>query len=135
MAKFILGARPKSFKHKVEFPLIEGGVGEINCEFVYRTKSEFADFIDAQVDAGKLAQEVAQDIADGEIKPATIGKFFKDSVKKNGEYLMDILTGWDVEGFPLSAESATQLADEAPGGAAAIMVAYRNALVEGRLGN
>ena len=46
MATIKLGNRPKAFKRIVTFDMLEGGKGSIECNFRYRTRSEFGVFID-----------------------------------------------------------------------------------------
>lgn len=124
MAKVVLGQRPKNFKREVSFPMLDGVEGVITCVFKYRTKTEFGAFIDQLfTDAG---------VAPG--SDISIAGLMARTVEKNGRYLIDILEGWDVD-KDLTLTTAQQLADELPGGAAAIMEAYRQAVVEGRLGN
>ena len=134
MTKIVLGKRPESFKRKVTFPMLEGGDGTINCEFRYRTRTEFGKFIDSMVaDAEAADQGDAKKAVDaGAVKLADI---MNKTVSKNADYLMDVLMSWDIEGFDLTRETAAQLADELPAAAVAIMEAYQAACVEGRWGN
>ncbi|MGC3984836.1 MAG: phage tail assembly chaperone [Pseudorhodoferax sp.] len=126
MAKITLGKRPESFRRKVTFPLIEGGDGVIMCDFKYRTKSEFGQFLDQMSsDAGVVPEEG---------KPLSIGDLMAKTVDRNADYLLDVLKGWDVDA-DLTRDNAAQLANELPGACVAIMEAYRLAVVEGRLGN
>lgn len=126
MAKIKLGARPKSFKKTVTFPLLDGTDGAIVCEFKYRTKKEFGSFID------RIFKDAGDDspVADA----ATLASVMSKTVDKNADYLADILESWDLD-EKLSRENLVQLCDEVPAAAAAVMEAYRIATVEGRLGN
>lgn len=125
--KVKLGNRPETFVLPVTFPLVEGGEGCIKCEFKYRTKTEFGEFID-------------QIVSDAKADPATVADEFSmadlmaKTRDKNADYLLEVLKGWDLDA-PLNRESAKQFADEYPGGAAEVMEKYRKATVEGRLGN
>lgn len=124
--KIVLGKRPESFKKVVTFDLLDGTKGAINCEFKYRTRTEFAAFLDKMfADAG---EEAPAD--DAEKITFAVGRV----LEKNGEYLADVLKGWDLD-IPLTHASARQLADELPAAAAAVMDTYRVAITEGRLGN
>lgn len=123
--KIVLGKRPESFKKSVTFDMLEGTKGAIECEFKYRTRTEFAAFLDTM-------------FADNGEETATEEKKIEAAVsrvlQKNGEYLTDVLKAWDLD-VPLTPAAARQLADELPGAANAIMAAYREAINEGRRGN
>lgn len=124
MAIIKLGARPKSFKRIVTFPLIEGGEGAIEVSFRYRTRTEFGKFIDSIV-----ADAQAQ--GDQQFSMADLMERTRD---KNAAYLMDVIDGWNLD-EPLTRATVEQLCDELPGAATEIMEQYRKATVEGRLGN
>lgn len=126
MAKIQLGKRPESFKAVVTFPMLDGSQGAIACEFKYRTKREFGQFIDRIFnDAGEAPP------ADGKFSLADLmGK----TVDKNALYLSEVLVGWDLD-QALSLPNLEALADELPAAAAAVMERYRTAVTEGRLGN
>ncbi|WP_412479915.1 phage tail assembly chaperone [Azonexus sp. IMCC34839] len=124
--KVKLGARPESFKRTVKFPLIEGGEGAIDVTFIYRTKTEFGEFID------KIFAETKQERpADGEFGMREIMGKARD---KNAAYLLEVIRGWNLD-EPLNRETAEQFCDEFPGAAAEIMEQYRAAIVEGRVKN
>lgn len=124
MAIIKLGARPKSFKRVVTFPLVEGGEGAIEVSFKYRTRTEFGKFIDSIVSD-------AQAQGDQQFSMADLMERTRD---KNAAYLMDVIDGWNLD-EPLTRATVEQLCDELPGAATEIMDAYRKATVEGRLGN
>lgn len=124
MAIIRLGARPKSFKRVVTFPLVEGGEGAIEVSFRYRTRTEFGKFIDSIV-----ADAQAQ--GDQQFSMADLMERTRD---KNAAYLMDVIDGWNLD-EPLTRATVEQLCDELPGAATEIMEQYRKATVEGRLGN
>ena len=124
MASIKLGARPKSFKRVVTFPLVEGGEGAIEVSFKYRTRTEFGKFIDSIVSD-------AQAQGDQQFSMADLMERTRD---KNAAYLMDVIDGWNLD-EPLTRATVEQLCDELPGAATEIMEQYRKATVEGRLGN
>lgn len=124
MAIIKLGARPKSFKRVVTFPLVEGGEGAIEVSFKYRTRTEFGKFIDSIVSD-------AQAQGDQQFSMADLMERTRD---KNAAYLMDVIDGWNLD-EPLTRATVEQLCDELPGAATEIMEAYRKATVEGRMGN
>ena len=120
MATIKLGATPKTIKHTVKFPMLDGTQGEIACIFKYRTRREFGEFVE------RLS---------GQVKPADgVAAVHAGEVEQRASYLLDILEGWDLD-VKLSRESLIQLADELPAAANAILDAYRGAIIEGRLGN
>jgi hypothetical protein len=127
MAKIKLGERPKSFKHTVKFPMIDGTDGTIACVFKYRTRKEFGEFIDAIMEAaGVKPQEDGEKFSMAALMEKTAGA--------NADYILQVLDGWNLE-EPLSRASLEQLADEIPAATTAIMEQYRVAITEGRLGN
>ena len=126
MALLKLGQRPKTFKSKVTFQMLDGTQGVIECTFKYRTRSEFGAFIDGMIAAsdGRVDSSGAFSLTD--IMNATNDK--------NANYLMQILEGWNLD-EDLNEGNLRQLADEVPAAAGAIMEAYGNAVRDGRLGN
>lgn len=126
MAKIKLGNRPKSFKHTVRFPMLEGGQGAIEVNYKYRTKSEFAEFIDETVAAAGTGETEADKFSMVDFVTKTLGA--------NVNYILDVIDGWNLDD-ELNATSVRQLADELPAAAIAVMDDYRRAINEGRLGN
>ena len=127
-SKIKLGNRPKNFKRSVEFPLPEGGLGKIEMVFKYRTRSEFGALVDELVGG---AAEIAADEETGRILQKTI---IDRSIDANAEYVLKIAEGWNLD-EEFSAQSIKQLAEELPGAITAITSAYRDTIVDGRLGN
>lgn len=130
MAKIKLGTRPKSFSRSVVVPMHEGGEGEMTVSYVYRTRTEYGEFVDSlTADAGvQLAGPTDEDIKFSLAKAMTAAR------DKNADYLMKILDGWNLES-EFSRDAVVQLCDELPGAALAIMNGYTAAITEGRLGN
>lgn len=120
MATIKLGSPPKSIKRTVTFPMLDGTEGQIECEFKYRTRREFGEFIQGLTKDAKQPDSFAELMAKG--------------VEANGEYLEQVLLAWDLD-EKLSRKALEQLADELPAAAQAILDAYRMAIIEGRLGN
>lgn len=126
MPKIQLGKRPESFKAVVTFPMLDGSQGAILCEFKYRTKREFGQFIDRiNTDAGEEMP------ADGKF---SLERLMGKTVDKNAVYLSEVLLSWDLD-QPLTLENLDELANTLPAAAIAIMERYRIATQEGRLGN
>lgn len=120
MATIKLGARPKSIKHTVSFPMLDGTQGQIACEFKYRTRREFGEFIEKMT---------------ADIKPVEgTAAIHAAQVEQSAKYLGEVLDGWDLDA-KLNHDSLVQLVDELPAAANAILDAYRGAIIEGRLGN
>lgn len=126
MTKIVLGQRPKSFKRTVTFPMLDGTEGSIECEFKYRTKREYGEFIDrfTAPTAGEAAPQ----------ESAGVHVAMEKTVEANADYLLEVLLGWNLD-VKLSREALQQLADELPVAARAVMAEYRAVIVEGRLGN
>lgn len=130
MASVKLGQVPKSFKKTVTFPLLDGTEGAITCTFKYRTRKQFGAFLDEMVAAAE-ATKASKPSAGGEPSMADLMDKLADG---NAEYILRVLDGWDLAD-ELNAANVQQLSDEMPGAAAAIMEAYRAAIVEGRVKN
>lgn len=130
MARIKLGDRPKAFKKTVEFPMLDGSKGSIECVYKYRTRKEFAAFIDSIVEAAKVSHVPMEN---GEAK-FSMTDLMEKTAGANADYLLQVLDGWNLD-EPLSRESVEQLSDELPAAVNAIMETYRAAISEGRTGN
>jgi hypothetical protein len=126
MAKIVLGNRPKNFKAKVTFPLLDGSDGLIEMSFRYRTRTEFGELIDTLMsDAGAAEQPEGQ---------MSLAEALGKTRDTNAEYILKVADGWNLE-EKFNLENVAQLCDEFPAAAMAIMNTYRAAITEGRLGN
>ena len=128
MAKVKLGARPKNFKRNVEFDMLDGTKGNIECVYKYRTRSEFGAFVDEMVDKANPANP------DETPKQFSMTELMEKTKDTNADYLLKVLDGWNLD-EELSRESLQQLADEVPAAVGAMMETYRAAILQGRLGN
>jgi len=124
MATIKLGNKPKNFKRIVKFPLLEGGEGSIECNYKYRTRSEFGSFIDKVVEASGAGEK-----PEGE--KFSMAELMERTAGQNASYIMDVLDGWSL-GEQLTKANVQQLADEFPAAASAIMETYRSACLEGK---
>lgn len=146
-----LGARPKSFKAVVKFPLLEGEEGAIEVVYRYRTRTEYGTFVDdwqrtRKVRAEAQAEQMARDheaavkaaAETGAAPPDPLamgsGEFQRKVAEAMSDFLLEIVEAWNLE-TPFNAQSAQQLCDELPAAAVEIQNTYRTALTEGRLGN
>lgn len=127
MAKIVLGTRPGNFSRAVKFPLLEGGEGEILCEFNFRSRSEYAKWIDAATSDMKIEPDAAG------VYP-TVAEIIGRTVERQTGMLVDALAGWDLAG-PVTPENLREVSDVYPAAAVAIIDTYRNACLEGRVGN
>lgn len=124
MAKLILGQPPKSFKRAVTFKMIDGTDAVIECEFKYRTRKEFGEFIDG----------IFKDADEPSTGEFSMKNLMERTSSKNAEYLEAVLLGWNLD-VDLDKSALEQMADEFPNAVSTIMEAYRTAVLEGRLGN
>jgi hypothetical protein len=127
MAKIVLGQRPEKFSRTVKFPMLDGTDGVIKCEFMYRTKREYAELVDKLNEGGKLNIR-----EDGSIP--NLQELISSGITNNAWYLGEVLLGWDVDA-ELNEANLQELADAYPAAASAIMEAYRVGCIEGKLGN
>lgn len=128
MPKIQLGSAPKTFKHTVTFPLVEGGEGEITVEYQYRTRAQFAAFI----------AELYPEIKGGAIAVADPGfdlvAAAEKSIDSDVRHILGSVRGWDLTDA-FDAAGVRRLVDEFPAAAAAILNGYRIAVSEGRTKN
>jgi hypothetical protein len=140
MAKVKLGNRPKNFKSTVSFPMLdEDGkptTGVIEVSFIYRTRTEFAEYIDKVRAAAVAAAQAEVDAlkASDAQKPVSVADLVKDALATSAVQILDVIDGWDLD-EALDAAHVKQLANEIPAATAAIMEKYRTVIHEGRLEN
>lgn len=151
MAKIILGRTPKNFTKEVSFPMLDGTTGTIKATYIYRTRKDFAGFVDSRVDIIKKEAESAALAAEaklattraavdaGDARPAVdFGMSETEAAARKVTYQVDYIMG-AVEGWNLDVDfdraAVEQLADEVPQAVTAIIQSYVLAMNEGRLGN
>lgn len=130
MAKVVLGAAPKTFKKKLSVALLDGSIGEITLTYKYRTRAQFAEFVDTIFQAAGVTPA---DQTDDEVK-FSLAQALGKATESNADYILQIVEDWDLD-TKFSRVSVAQLCDELPGVAMSIIETYRQACVEGRLGN
>jgi hypothetical protein len=130
MAKITLGKRPKNFKTKVSFPMLDGETGTIEVSYIYRTRTEFGVLIDGlMADAGVETENSTADA-----QKFSLAEALEKTRDTNADYILQVADGWNID-EEFTRETVAQLCDEIPAAALAIMNTYRNAITEGRLGN
>jgi hypothetical protein len=143
MAKIILGKPPKSFTKELSFPMLDGTVGTMKITYKYRSRKEFAAFVDGMLDVLKAEGEAEiaaakAAIAEGVEPVPNLGASESTANEKNAtrqaDYIMDVVEGWNLD-VPFDREAVEQLVDELPLAATTIIQSYRTAMTEGRLGN
>jgi hypothetical protein len=126
--KIQLGSAPKTFQHKVVFPLVEGGEGEIVVDYQYRTRAQFAAFI----------SEVYPDIKTGRAAPSGPGfdvvETAEQQMASDVKHILGAVKAWDLSD-EFNSASVRRLVDEYPAASAAIITGYRDAITEGRTKN
>jgi hypothetical protein len=137
MAKIILGERPKNFLHTVHFKMLDGSPGQIDVTYTYRTRTEFGRFADDirdQATAGDAAmvEKIKTLAKDGKSLPQA--DILAQENATNVAYVMGCIEGWNLD-VDFSKSAVEQLADELPAAISAIIGTYRDAIIEGRLGN
>ena len=126
--KIKLGNRPTHFKKiPVKFTLPDGEAGVIGVVFNYRTRSEFAAYLNQLFDASGTDKPAADET------PDFIALFAKSN-EKTVVQLLDSIHSWDFE-YELDKKTLIQLGDEIPSALSALASAYSSACTEGKLGN
>lgn len=126
MAKLKLGNAPKNFKKTVSITFADGTKYDIEMLYTYRTRSEYAAFMDSVVGEpkkGKKADEVK-----------TAADAFKLAGDIDADIIMKIAEGWDLDD-EFNKENVLKLIDEYPSAAAIISDDYREAILDGRRKN
>lgn len=121
--KITLGKPPKNFQRSVLFTTVEGDESFITWTFKYRTRKEF----------GELVDKAAPDARPSEGLP-TMQSIMEKANAASADYLMQIAEGWDLSA-DFNRVSVEELCDQFPAAANATVNAYREAIMEGRLGN
>jgi hypothetical protein len=128
-AKFSFTETPKFFNKAVQIVMLDGTTAPIDFKFIYRTRSQFAELIDANVAAAKKQQ------ADSEQSPErSIAKWYADADTHGVAHVLKIVDGWDLD-QPLDAAGLERLEDEYPGSLAEIANVYRQSVAEARTKN
>lgn len=130
MAKIVLGKRPKNFKTKVSFPMLDGESGTVEISYIYRTRTEFGTLIDSLMEDAGVEATGASD----ESQKFSLAQALEKTRDTNADYIMKVADGWNLD-VEFDRANVAQLCDEIPAAALAIMNTYRNAITEGRLGN
>jgi hypothetical protein len=138
MAKVVLGKPPKTFTVPVSIPLLDGTTGTMEVTYKYRTRSEFAAFVDTMVQAAKDAPQSASEApANSPAAGAPVDVFSTATARlldTNTGYLMKCMEGWNLDA-EFNHDNLRALCDQIPQAAAVLMDTYRDAVQEGRLGN
>lgn len=136
-----LGGRPKSFKRVVKFKDLDGTTDlSIEVSYLYRTKKQFGEMLDKQIDlAIKEAEALeakAEAAADSDVphKRERIADGYELATSKQVDYLMQIIDGWNLD-MEFSRQAVQDMCDEYPGAPTAISNMYREVIAEGRSGN
>lgn len=126
--KIKLGTPPKTFPPiPVKFTMPDGTEGIIKATYKYRTRSDFGAFQNA---VGAVVDFPRDDKGNLDFK-----SYYEALGAKGAAHLLDAIDSWDVEGVDLTAANLEQLGDEMPAATGALMSKYRDACVEGHLGN
>jgi hypothetical protein len=129
MAKLVLGKTPENFKpFNVKFTLPDGVEDQIQVTFRYKTRSQFAAFLNELFH--KSGDEQAASTEDGVDFEALFAKGGAQTVA----HLSQIIVAWDLD-EPVNSKTLADLHDQVPNAAAAMTKAYSAACTEGRLGN
>lgn len=140
-ARVTLGKRPDKLRRTVTGPMPDGSEGLIEIDFKYRTRVEYGQLLDQRMAEARATDEAAAaavDIAAVSAQPPVPASWAADAQRRSRDataaHIIDIASGWGLP-EPFDLEHVTQLCDELPGMAAAIVDDYRAAILEGRRGN
>lgn len=130
MAKLVLGKPPATFKPiPVKYTLPDGQEDELLITYKYKTRSQYAEFLDEmRARAGAPAPVVGSDA------PLDFKTLFAQGGAKTTGHLAEIVAAWDLAD-PVTADSLAALHDQCPAAAVAIVEGYADPCTQGRLGN
>lgn len=127
--KIKLGATPpKTFKPatvKMEMP--DGSEGEINITFKYRTQDEYWDYKEGFFNASAVTNTEGAE-------PKPLSKSAGEARERAAKHVLDAIDSWDLD-IELNEANLCQLFNEVQQSTGAIIEAYQNACIQGRLGN
>ena len=96
MARIRLGARPKSFKHKVPVDFIDEdgrpAKGAVEMVYTYRTRTQFGEFLDQLFGAAKV--ELPSPAEDDVV--VSLAEALARTRDTNADYILQIAEGWDL---------------------------------------
>lgn len=120
MAKLSLVNAPKDFKRTISIELLDGSKADIEIEFKYKTRTEYAKLLDEVMksETGDNTDKTASDI-------------FKKLGEGTADFILKIASGWDLEDT-FNKKNVAILVDTYPAVANAISEAYRLAILEGK---
>ena len=136
--KFNMGNVPTTYKREVLIPLHGGGEASMSVDFKYRSRSDYAKFVD-EIIADAVAKDevktpVGVDENSEEAKQITMQAIVSAQNDNAVEAMLKIADGWDLaEKF--NKASLTEMQDKFPNAFVAINEAYRLSSVDGRLKN
>ena len=144
-------AGPITFTAPVEIPTASGDTLHVEFDYIHRTRKQLGELADARV--ARLKERYDAQMAERERQrlererigepPAeddafAPGKYLGDAIQEledSVEGLLEIATGWNIDGFDFNAENLEALCNLHGAAANRISTAYREALANGRLGN
>jgi hypothetical protein len=132
--KVKLGNAPKSFKKPVAIVLLSGVTADIEMNFIYRTRSEFAALVDEKIASDIAAENAVLGESESAAPAKTVADWFKEADQGGAKFVLKIADGWDLDD-PFNEKSLLQLEDENPGALAAIAAKYRQSVAETRVKN
>lgn len=136
MAKIKLGNTPKTFKRTIDIINVHGATNQLEIIYKYRTRQQFADLIDEQIDKAEREAEKAKDDLQNGIEPAkkSVAEILAEQDKAGAEAVLKIAEGWDLDD-EFTVENLIRLEDENPGSLFSITNVYRAAVSEARTKN
>lgn len=133
MARIKLGKKPETITLPAKFEHVDGSKDQIKVTYIYRTRKEFAEFIDERTRAAQERAAAEPVLADPEERMG-LEDILGATDESTVDYIMDIAKGWDLAD-EFNRETVFQLLQEYPAAAASIVTTYRTACLEGRAGN
>lgn len=125
-AAYIFGERPETLSAHVKFKSVTGTDVDIECQFKYRDRVEFAAFWD------EISDAKPPELKDGE--QFSFERLAKHGLEASAERALQFLKAWPLE-LELNKENLMRLFLEEQVAAAAFWEAYRKVSTEGRVGN
>lgn len=115
------------FEREVSIPTPDGRPLKLPITYRYRDRVGMAALFDGFAAAAKAANEQPDDTTNAAAVQAALDADVRT--------ILDIATGWGLEGVPFDDANVRKLCIRYAGAATAILMDYRVSLTQGRLGN
>ena len=128
MAKYKFGSKPKTFSKNIKWKEVDGNSLELQIVFNTATSDECAEMITVMFDT------VNKERGGVEVADMSIKDIVKTNRQGAADFLLKVINSWELED-DLTRDNVLRFMNEQPGGSEAAITAFRDACMQGRMGN